>query len=271
MSQNVRVRKLLIGVLATVLAVAVCAVGADFGAAIYAEYRLARSVRTAADLRHDPSVAILGFPFTRQAMDRHYDEIEIRANGVDHAMVGKASLEATLHGIDLPDESWLIGPDATLHVDKAESRIIIDSTHLGRFMDITDLLVEAPTAESNDATGGTTESGISSNRGVVFTGTPTKAGFYDRVSIAVDLEVTGPEQTTLVMTATGVLTGPGTADREVPDDKKDAVLAAFTATLPAQKLPFGLAPTAQGARGSDIIIEGIAEGVTLALDEFDLS
>lgn len=270
-SQNVRVRKLLIGVLATVVAVAVCAVGADFGAAIYAEYRLARSVRTAANLQHDPSAAILGFPFTTQAMDRHYDEVEIRANGVDRAVVGKASLEATLHGIDLPDESWLIGPDTALRVAKAESRVIIDSTHLGRFMDIPDLLVEAPTRESNDATGGTTESGISSNRGVVFTGTPAKADFPERVSIAVDLEVTGPDQTTLMMTATGVLTGPGTADQEVPDDKKDAVLAAFTASLPGQKLPFGLAPTAQGARGSDIIIEGIAEGLTLALNEFNVT
>ncbi|MGE2688403.1 mannan chain length control protein LmeA [Mycolicibacterium pulveris] len=264
-------RKLLIGVLATVAVVAVGAVGVDFGAAIYAEYRLARSVRTAADLHHDPSAAILGFPFLTQAADRRYDEIEIRAASVDNAVVGKASLEATLHDIDVADASWLIGPDAKLPVGKAESRIIIDSTHLGRFMGITDLLVEAPTRESNDATGGTTESGISSNRGVVFTGTPDKAGYHERVSIAVDLEIAGPDQTTLVMTATDVLTGPGTADQDVPDDKKAAVLAAFSTSVPNQRLPFGLAPTAQGARGSDIIVEGIAEDVTIALGEFRLS
>src|SRR3712207_8543162 len=41
--------------------------GADFGAAIYAEYRLARSVRTAANLHFDPWVSILGFPFVTQA------------------------------------------------------------------------------------------------------------------------------------------------------------------------------------------------------------
>lgn len=266
-----RVRKLLIGVLATTTAVVLGAVGVDFGAAIYAEYRLARSVRSAADLSWDPSVAILGFPFIPQAADRHYDEIEIRANGVDHPVVGKASLEATLHSIDVTQASWLVGPDAKLPVGKAESRIIIDSTHVGRFMGIPDLLVEAPTGESNDATGGTTESGISSNRGLVFTGTPKKAGFDEKVSIAVDLSVAGPDQTTLVLTATDVLTGAGTADQPVPDDKKDAVLAAFSARLPGQKLPFGLAPTAEGARGSDIIIEGIAEGVTIALERFNLS
>jgi LmeA-like phospholipid-binding len=264
-------RRLLIGVVATATAVVVGAVGADFGAAIYGEYRLSRSVRTAAHLDWDPSVAILGFPFIPQAMRRHYDEVEIRASGVDHAVVGKVSLEATLHAIDLADASWLIGPDAKLPVGKAESRIIIDSTHVGRFMDIPDLLVEAPTQESNDATGGTTESGISSNRGLVFTGTPRKADYDKKVSIAVDLSIAGPDRTTLVFTPTGVLTGPGTADQEVPEDKTAAVLAAFHTSMPGQKLPFGIAPTSEGARGSDIIIEGIAEGVTIALAEFNLS
>ena len=257
-----RVRKLLIGLAAAAAAVVVGAVGADFGAAIYAEYRLARTLRSAAGLAWDPSVAILGFPFIPQAMRHHYDEVELRASGVDHAVVGKASLEATLHSIDLTEASWLVRPDAKLPVGKAESRIIIDSTHVGRFMGINDLLVEAPSRETNDATGGTTESGISSNRGLVFTGTPKAADFDEKVSVAVDLSIVGPDQTTLVFTATGVLTGAGTADQQVPEDKTAAVLAAFSTSMPGQKLPFGLAPTSEGARGSDIIIEGIAEGVT---------
>ncbi|MGB7359251.1 MAG: mannan chain length control protein LmeA [Mycobacterium sp.] len=271
MGHNIGVRKLVIGALATLTAVLVGAVGADFGGAIFAEYRLARSVRSAADLNWDPSVAILGFPFAPQAMRGHYDEVEIKASGVDHAVVGTASLEATLHSVDLGDNSWLIPPDATLRVGEVESRIIIDSTHVGRYLGVTDLLVEAPTVETNDSTGGTTESGISSNRGLVFTGTPTKAGFDQKVSIAVDLSIAGPEATTLVMTATGVLTGPGTADQEVPEDQLPEVLAAFSTSLPGQKLPFGIAPTSEGARGSDVIIEGIAENMTIDLDEFRLS
>ena len=154
---------------------------------------------------------------------------------------------------------------------EVESRIIIDSTHLGRFMGIPDLLVEAPAKETNNATGGTTESGISGSKGLVFTGTPKAADFDERVSISVDLSVAGPDRTTLVFTPTGVLTGAGTADQEVPEDKTAAVLAAFTSTMPGLKLPFGLAPTSEGARGSDVIIEGIAEGVTVSLDEFTQS
>ncbi|WP_210419765.1 mannan chain length control protein LmeA [Mycobacterium sp. ELW1] len=266
-----QVRKLLITLGATLLAVVVGAVGVDFGATIYAEYRLARTVRSAAGLSFDPSVAILGFPFIQQAMHHHFDEIEIKANGVAHEVVGKASLEATLHNIDLTEASWLIRPDANLPVGKLESRIIIDSLHLGRFVGITDLMVEAPSKETNDATGGTTESGISGSKGLVFTGTPKKADFDKPVSVAVDLSVAGPEQTTLVFTATDVQTGPGTADQPVPEDKKAAVLAAFSGSLPGQKLPFGVRPTTEGARGSDIIIEGIAEGVTIRLDGFTQS
>ncbi|GAC1409139.1 MAG: mannan chain length control protein LmeA [Mycobacterium sp.] len=268
MGQNVRVRKLLIGAVVTALVVVLGAVGADFGAAIYAEYRLARSVRAAADLSFDPWVSVLGFPFIPQAMRRHYSEIELRTSGVDHPVLGKVGLEATLHSVDLAATSWLIGPAAKLPVGKLESRIIVDSTHVGRFMGIPDLLVEAPSRETNDATGGTTESGISSNRGLVFTGTPKKAGYDKKVSIAVDLSIAGPDRTTLDFTATGVLTGAGTADQQVPEDKLPAVLAAFSTSMPGQKLPFGVRPTSEGVRGSDVIIEGITTGVTIPLNEF---
>jgi hypothetical protein len=268
LGQNVGVRKLLIGLGVTALVVVLGAAGVDFGTTIFAEYRLARTVRSAANLKWDPSVAILGFPFIPQAMNHHYKEVEIKANDVEHLHVGKASLEGTLHSIDLTEASWLVRPDAKIVVGKVESRIIIDSAHLGRFIGMNDLMVEAPARESNDATGGTTESGISGSQGLIFTATPRSAGIDKRVSVSVDLTMSGPEQTTLMFTPTGILTGPGTADQAVPDDKKAAVLAAFTSSLPDQKLPFGVLPTSQGVRGSDVIIEGIASGVTITLDGF---
>ncbi|MBV8965231.1 MAG: mannan chain length control protein LmeA [Mycobacteriaceae bacterium] len=271
MRHNVRVRALLIGTTAMILALVCGAVAADFGAAIYAEYRLARTLRAEAGLGFDPWVGILRFPFIPQALAQHYKQVEFKASGVERPIIGEATLEATLYSIDLAQASWLIRPEAPLPVGKAESRILIDSTHLGRFMGINDLLVEAPPKDINDATGGTTESGISSSIGLVFTGTPKAAGFYDRVSVSVNLSMAGPDRSTLVLTATGVITGPATADRTVPDDKLGAVLTAFSKSLPAQKLPFGLAPDREGVRGSDVIIEGIAEGLTLRLDEFKMT
>jgi hypothetical protein len=267
-----RMRKVLVGATALLLAVVIVLVGAagvDFGTTIYAEYRLARTVREAAHLGFDPFVAILGFPVIPQAMRDRYQEVEIKATAVDRPVIGKATLEATMYSIDLADASWLIRPGATLPVGKLESRIIIDSLHLGRYIGIRDLMVEAPPQETNDATGGTTESGISGNHGLVFTGTPKSAHFDKQVSVSVDLSMAGEDKTTLVFTPTGVLTGPNTANQQVPDDKRDAVLAAFAGKLPAQILPFGLAPTSQGARGSDVIIEGITTGLTVDLDGFN--
>lgn len=249
----------------------VAAVGVDFGASVYAEYQLSRAVRRAADLGSDPFVAILGFPFIPQAARQHYDELEIKASAVDQPMVGKAMLEATLHSVGLADASWLVRPHAKILVGMLESRIIIDSVHLGRYLGIRDLMVEAPPDETNDATGGTTESGISGSRGLVFTGTPKTAGFDKRVSVSVDLSIAGADATTLVFTPTGILTGPDTANQRVPDDQRAAVLTAFRGSLPQQKLPFGVVPTSQGARGSDVIIEGITESVTITLEEFKQS
>jgi LmeA-like phospholipid-binding len=269
---NMRMRKVLVGVAAVLLAVVIILVGAfgvDFGTSIYAEYRLSRSVRETAHLGFDPFVAIIQVPLIPQAMRDHYDQLEIKATGVDRPVIGKATLEATMHSIDLTDASWLIRPHAKLRVGKLESRIIIDSLHLGRYIGIHDLIVEAPMQETNNATGGTTESGISSSRGLVFTGTPEAAHFSKRVSVAIDLSMAGDDDTTLVFTPTDVLTGPNTANEKVPDDKRDAVLAAFAGRLADQRLPFGVAPTSQGARGSDVIIEGITSGLTITLDGFN--
>jgi len=274
LGHNMRMRKGLIGVIAAAVAVAVIvigAVGVDYGTSIYAEYRLSSNVRKAANLGSDPFVAIIAFPFIPQAMRRHYNDLEIKANAIDHAMVGRATLEATMYSIDLTYASWLIRSDAKLPVGKLESRIIIDSMHLGRYMGISDLMVEAPPAETNNATGGTTESGISGSHGLVFSGTPKSANFDHRVSVSVDLSIAPDDQTTLVFTPTGILTGPDTANQTVPDDKRDAVLHAFSTRLPDQRLPFGVAPTTEGARGSDVIIEGITHGVTITLEGFKQS
>lgn len=260
--------KVLIRLIVAVTVLVLAVVGTDFGFAIFAEYRMARSVRTAAALQFDPWVAILGFPFGPQAASCHFRDVEIKAAGVDHPVVGKVSLESTMYDMRDLNSCWLIGPQARLSAGKMESRIIIDSTHIGRFMGIKDLLVEAPTKDTNNATGGTTESGISENHGLVFTGTPVSSGFDKKVSVSVDLSTVGAEQSTLVFTPTGVLTGPGTADQAVPEDRQAAVLKAFSTTMPGLVLPFGLKPTSEGARGSDVIVEGIATGVTVDLAAF---
>lgn len=254
-----RVPKMLIAVGAVFIVV----LGVDFVAAVYAEYRLARTVRDVTGLNFDPAAVILGFPFLSQAREHQYSEIEIKVQGADHPVSGKASREATLHSVGVEQASWLIKPHADMPVAQVESRIIIDSTHLGRLLGIADLMVNAP-----DTDEAPTESGISGSTGLIFTGTPPVPTITEPISVAVDLAITGIDRSTLICAPTDVLIGPGTADRRVADEDKEAVLAAFTATIPEQRLPFGVLPSSVGVRGSDIVIEGIADDVIIRLDQF---
>ena len=146
-----------------------------------------------------------------------------------------------MHSVDLTEASWLIRPSATL-VGKLESRIIIDSRHVGHYMGIRDLIVEAPRRTPTTYRRHHRIRDFREPR-AGFTGTPRAAHFHKRVSVSVDLSIAGDDKTTLVFTPTGVLTGPNTANQSVPDDKRDAVLAAFTGKLPDQRLPFDVAPT----------------------------
>lgn len=270
---NMRVRKVLIGVAATAILVAVVALGAigvDYGTSIYAEYRLSSSVRRAADLGTDPFVAIVAFPFLPQALRGNYNQLEIKANAVSHAMTGKATLEATMYSVDLAQASWLIAPDAKLAVRKLESRIIIDSTHLGRYLNISDLMAEAPPKETNTATGASPPRASPAVTG--WCSPAPQIGRLRPPGERLGRPVHRPDDpATLVFTPTGVLTGSDTADQSVPADKHDAVLHAFSGRLPNQRLPFGVAPTTEGARGSDVIIEGITYGVTVTLEGFKQS
>src|SRR6202030_577128 len=93
--QNVSVRALLIGIIVILVALTGGAVGVDFGTAIYAEYRLSRTLRAEAGLGFDPWVSILGFPFIPQAIRHRYADVELRANGVERPMSGEAYVEST--------------------------------------------------------------------------------------------------------------------------------------------------------------------------------
>ena len=212
---NVRVRKLLIGAVATTVVVILGAVGADFGAAIYAEYRLARSVRTAADLSWDPSVAHPGLPVHHPG---GATATTTRWRSGPVASITPSSARRRWRRRCTRSTwamSWLVAPDATLPVGKVESRIIIDSTHVGRFMGIPDLLVEAPTAgdqrldRRHHRVGHLQQPRRGLHRHAPEGGLRREGQHRGR-----PVRSSGRTQTTLVLTATGVLTGPGTADQD---------------------------------------------------------
>ena len=57
-------------------------VGADFGAAAFAEHMISQKARTQLQLNDDPSVTIHGFPFLTQALGGDYSHISVSAAGL---------------------------------------------------------------------------------------------------------------------------------------------------------------------------------------------
>jgi hypothetical protein len=92
------VRKLLValGVLVLLLLVA------DRVAPVVAGAAVAREVRSEAGLRSDPEVTIHGFPFLTQALSGRYDDVEVRARGVQVGDLGGIEVDSHFRGLHAP-------------------------------------------------------------------------------------------------------------------------------------------------------------------------
>ncbi len=256
-------RKLIIGL----VSLAALALVVDFGAAAYSEYRVSRAIRDGGDLSSDPQVIVHGFPFLTQAADGKYQNVEIRAQDVPNDYVGSTTIEANLRGVAVPLSDLVEGSVNAVPVDELDGRVRIEATDLGRFLDIVDLQVSAPPADKSDGTGGSGGSGMTTNGGVVLTGTVPVGPIRTEVSVQADLILDGDR---VDIVASDFYFGPeGNADFTIPDFAKPTVLGLFTKTIDKQTLPFGVLPTDVYAEGSQIVIEGNAENVVIDLEQIE--
>lgn len=262
LGKNDVVRKLIIGLVCLVGLVVVV----DFGAAAYSEFRVSRALREGGSLTADPEVTIHGFPFLTQAWNGRYDNVEIRAQQVEADMIGEVTIEATLNGVSVPASALVDGSVHTVPVDYLEGRMKIDATDLGKFLGIPDLQVSAPPASKSDGTGGSGGSGATTDDGgIVLTGTVPVGPLQTAVSVQADLVLRGEQ---LMIVATDFNFGPeDEAEFTVPAPLRQQVLDRFTKTIDPQSLPFGIMPTDVYAQGSQIVIEGTGENLTIDLDE----
>ena len=258
---NGRVRKLIIAIAFLVgLAVVI-----DFGAAAYSEYRVSRALREGGELSSDPQVTIHGFPFITQAIDGKYRNVEISARGVRADVIGETLIQAKLEGVSIPASDLIGGHVHAVPVDHLDGRMKIDATELGQLLGIPDLQVSAPPADKSDGTGGSGGSGMTTTGGIVLSGTVPVGPVKVRVSVQADLLL---DNNQVKIAASDFYAGPGAKlDIDVPDSERSGVLNLFNRTIDTRQLPFGLTPTKVSAEGSQIVIEGSGDNVTINLDE----
>ncbi|WP_330252013.1 LmeA family phospholipid-binding protein [Nocardia sp. NBC_00565] len=262
-------RKLII----VLLCLAGLAVVIDFGVAAYSEYRVSRALRVGADLSADPEVTIHGFPFLTQALDGRYQNVDVRAHIMRPDIPGEVSVEATLTGAHLSLSDLSDGNVRTVPVDRAEGRMRLEPTELGKLFKIPDLQVHSAPGNKSDGTGGSGGSGMTTGGQLLLTGTmpgktPSKPGAPlggDNVSVTADLTIDG-DQVKIVATSIYRGTGTDTTTAVVSEAERPMVLEQFTRTIDTKELPFGLRPTKVYAMGGQIVVEGKSENVTIDLD-----
>lgn len=265
-------RKLIIAL----VSLAVLALVVDFGAATFTEYRVSRAIRHGANLGDDPAVTVAGFPFLTQVSDGKLDAVTVRARNVPSEVVGQLVIETRFEGVHLPNSSWVIDTNAPMEADRAEGKMIIGQTALGQMLGVPDLEMSAPPSNKSDGTGGSGGVGlisygpaISANAvlltGTIQVGEDEKGPVLQEVSVLARLLLEGDKVHVIPVEVYHPHPIPPTSDEIVPT--LDIAGPQFTATINANDLPFDITPTRVRASGSELIIEGSDDDVTLRLGE----
>lgn len=262
--------------LASILIILAAATVTDFSAATYAEYRYSRALRAASDLDFGPEVTITGFPFIPQAIGDDYEQIGITARGTDLGNGRRGDLRSKLTGVHRIGGDWLIGESTQLQVDEVHGSLKIDSVNLGRFLGIEDLTVTTPAPEDKAGGGGPGDGILSSDTGIVLTGTidlpeSSNSGHsgdqkQQKVSVSADLSIRGGA---LRIDATSIYSGSADhVESDVPDSKVPGVLAQFSQTLPVLPLPWSLAATSAASQGSDVVLDAEPKSLVVTARDF---
>ena len=259
----------------TLVSLVALALIVDFGAATLTEYRVSRAIRHGADLSDDPAVAVSGFPFLTQVAGETLGIVTIRATNVPSDLVGQLVVESRFEGMRLPSSSWIVDTEAPMRVDKAQGRTIIGQTALGQLLGVPDLELSAPPSNKSDGTGGSGGAGlvnlgpaISANAvlltGTVQVGEDEKGPVRERVSVLARLLLI--EDRVHVIPSSIYQPQPlEPAAEGKPVPTLDVAGPQFAATFDADNLPFGITPTSVRASGSELIIQGSNENVTVRL------
>lgn len=126
-------------------------VGADFGAAAFAEHMISQKARTQLQLTDDPSVTIHGFPFLTQALGGDYSHISVSAAGVPVAgKLQDVAVNAELEDVNAPLSDLTNGNTKAITIGKLTGSVTIKAADLARLSPldkIKDLRIEPSTSQ----------------------------------------------------------------------------------------------------------------------------
>lgn len=250
-------------------------VGADFGAAAYAEHTVSQKARQQLDLSDDPSVTIHGFPFTTQALSGHYSRISLAASGVPIKNLKDVGVNAELHDVTAPLPDLIHGNTSAIAIGKLEAQVTIKASDIAKIDPLTkieDLRIEPSSIsyvqtgqDSSDSSSGSTgtkqEDQDKSKAGVRVSGYVRIAGQKIEIFCFAMIELHG---TAIDIIPKRLQYGNDKETTVVPQAVQQALLPNFKASIDTGTLPFEVTPTAVEVNSGSVTVKGEAQNVTFS-------
>ncbi|MEC3977012.1 LmeA family phospholipid-binding protein [Amycolatopsis sp. H20-H5] len=255
-------------------------VGADFGAAAYAEHTISQKAREQlGNLSQDPSVTVHGFPFLTQALSGDYSHISVYAAGVPvQDKLRDVELSAELENVTAPLSDLLAGNTKTIKIGSLKGQVTVKASDFARFspLDKVQQLKIEPVTEDYVKSG---DSGQAESTPTP-TVTPTDADGQPIDSSTAGIRISGYVQVAgqkveifcfalisvkdkkIEISPNRLQFGNDKETTVVPPAVQKALLPNFRATINAGDLPFSVTPTAVRVNSGSVTIKGEAKNVT---------
>jgi hypothetical protein len=256
-------------------------VGADFGAAAFAEHMISQKARTQLQLTDDPSVTIHGFPFLTQALGGDYSHISVSAAGVPVGdKLQDVALNAELEDVTAPLSDLTNGNTKAITIGKLTGAVTIKAADLARISPldkIKDLRIDPATTDyvqngdsgQSEPTPTTTTTAADgqpvdeSSTGVRISGHLQFAGKDLEIFCFAMIEADA-KQGTITFAPKRLQFGNDQETTVVPQAVQKALLPNFNASIATKDLPLSVTPTGVRVQSGSVTIKGEASNVSFA-------
>ncbi len=255
-------------------------VGADFGAAAYAEHMISQKARTQLQLTDDPSVTIHGFPFLTQALGGDYSHISVSAAGVPVAdKLQDVAVNAELEDVTAPLSDLTNGNTKAITIGKLTGAVTIKAADLARLSPldkIKDLRIEPSTSQyvqngdsgQSEPTPTTTTTEGQANQdesstGVRISGHLPFAGKDLEIFCFAMIEADA-KGGTIDFIPKRLQFGNDQETTVVPQAVQNALMPNFKASISTKDLPLSVTPTGVRVQSGSVTIKGEATNVSFA-------
>ncbi|MEU7789342.1 MULTISPECIES: DUF2993 domain-containing protein [unclassified Amycolatopsis] len=255
-------------------------VGADFGAAAYAEHMISQKARTQLQLTDDPSVTIHGFPFLTQALGGDYSHISVSAAGIPVAdKLQDVAVNAELENVSAPLSDLTSGNTKAITIGELTGAVTIKAADLARLSPldkIKDLRIEPSSTdyvENGDAgqsepaptttTGADGQPVDESSTGVRISGHLQFAGKDLEIFCFAMIEADA-KGGTINFIPKRLQFGNDQETTVVPAAVQKALLPNFKASISTKDLPLSVTPTGVRVQSGSVTIKGEATNVSFA-------